>query len=663
MGALSRLFAEDGLPPHGFCLLWDPALVWLHAASDAAIGISYYLIPLALAWFVWHRRDVVFGWIFWMFAAFILACGTTHFIEIWVLWHPAYGLQGLVKAVTALISVATAVALWPLLPRAMALPSPAEFRQVAELLSAETAARQRVARQYQESETSFQLLVEGVTDHAIFMLDPSGNVTSWNSGAQRISGYAAGEVLGTSFTRFHTQEDLVRDVARLSLETAAQTGKAEGEGWRVRKDGSRFWAHAVIEPLYDGDGVLRGFAKIVRDITARREAEEALDQARATLAQSQKMEAIGQLTGGVAHDFNNLLTAILGSIELLELRLDSVSEASRRLLAVIRQAAERGTTLSSHLLAFARKQALTPQTTDLNRLVGSMSDLLRRTLGDHVVIETVLAGGLWMTHVDPNQMENCLLNLAVNARDAMPEGGKLTIETGNAYLDAEYAAANGDVTPGQYVLVAVSDSGEGMSPDVRQRAFEPFYTTKDAGKGTGLGLSQVYGFVKQSGGHIKIYSEPGHGTTMKLYLPRHSAAEAPDAASESGMTAGLPRGSETILLVEDDDAVREYGAGAVTHLGYTVLQAGEAAAALALIEAHPEIALLFTDVGLPGMNGRRLADAALRQRPDLKVVYTTAYARNAIVHHGVLDAGVHLLPKPFTMAALARMLRHVLDDA
>ena len=416
----------------------------------------------------------------------------------------------------------------------------------------------------------------------------------------------------------------------------------------------------MITALHDDNGNLRGFAKITRDITERRDSELALEKNRAMLAQLQKMEALGQLTGGVAHDFNNNLTAILGNIELIQ-RGSSAADPERtsRLLAAAQRAAERAAELTRRLLAFSRRQALEPQIVDVNKLVGSMSEMLHRTLGETAIIETVLAAGLWRTNVDRNQLESAILNLAVNARDAMPDGGKLTIETGNTYLDDYYATVHSEVKSGQYVMIAVSDTGEGMSGDIMAHAFEPFFTTKPEGKGTGLGLSQVHGFVKQSGGHIELYSEIGQGATIKIYLPRSLAqGEAPAGEKQPGL-ASTPL-AETVLVVEDNENVRTFGADALVSLGYRVLEAADADAALHILETHPETALLFTDVGLPGTNGRRLAEEARRSSPHLKVLYTTGYARNAIVHHGTLDAGVELLGKPFTVEALGRKLQQML---
>ena len=512
----------------------------------------------------------------------------------------------------------------------------------------------------QRSEERFRLLVSGVRDYAIFMLDPAGYVASWNEGAERVIGYRTSEIIGTPYSQFFPPEQVAAGTPSHLLEVAATAGSAEEEGWRVRKDGSRFWASAVITALRDPSGDLRGFAKVVRDISERRRQQEALDESRAALAQLQKMEAIGQLTGGVAHDFNNLLQSILGSVELLQ-RPGGLSDPARasRLLETAQRAGERGAALTLRLLAFARRQPLAPQVIDVNKLVGAISDLLHRTLGETIDVETVSAAGLWRTNVDPNQLENAILNLAVNARDAMPRGGKLTIETGNTWLDDEYAATHAEVTPGQYVMVAISDSGEGMSEEALARAFEPFFTTKPEGRGTGLGLAQVHGFVKQSGGHIKLYSELGTGTTVKIYLPRYVQTDQPSPVSDD-TEVNSRQGRASVLLVEDDEDVRLFGAEALQTLGYSVYQAAESKTALRIIEDHPEIALLFTDVGLPGLNGRKLAQEALMRAPHLKILYTTGYARNAIVHNGILDVGVNLLAKPFTTEALGRKLEQIL---
>jgi PAS domain S-box-containing protein len=522
-----------------------------------------------------------------------------------------------------------------------------------------------LAAERRSLEGSFQLLVESVSDYAIFMLDADGMVTNWNTGAQRIKGYRANEIVGRHFSTFYTDEDREQGVPQRNLAMAARDGKCESEGWRVRKDGTRFWANVVVNAIGGPDGRLVGFAKVTRDVTERREAEHALRRTQEQLVQAQKMEGIGQLTGGVAHDFNNLLTIILGNLESILRSLNSTDMDRDRIFRMASnamQGADRAAALTQRLLAFSRRQPLDPKPVDVGRLVVTMSDLLRRTLGEQISIETVLAGGLWKVNVDANQLEVSLLNLAINARDAMPDGGKLTIETANAFLDEKYASAQAEVVPGQYVVICMTDTGTGMTKEILARAFEPFFTTKDVGHGTGLGLSQVYGFVKQSGGHIRIYTEVGEGTAVKIYLPRILSDEVVSDETASAKAMRLT-GSETILLVEDEENVRAYSADILVELGYTVIEAPDGHVALRLLDLHPEVRLLFTDVGLPkGMNGRELANEALRRRPDLKVLFTSGYTRNAIVHEGRLDPGVNLISKPFSYLALAKKLRDILDD-
>jgi PAS domain S-box-containing protein len=509
----------------------------------------------------------------------------------------------------------------------------------------------------EDTERRFRLLVESVTDYAIYMLDSQGQVVNWNAGAERIKGYAREEIIGDHFSRFYTEVERANGIPAKALEIAATSGKYEAEGWRVRKDGTNFWAGVVINAIRSPKGELLGFAKITRDLTERRAADERARQA-------QKMEGIGQLTGGVAHDFNNLLTIIIGNLETLQRNLDADPlpvERLKRSASNAMRGSRRAESLTQRLLAFSRQTPLAPKPLDIGRLVGGLSDLLRRTLGEQVTVETVLGGGLWRANVDPNQLEVAIINLAVNARDAMPSGGKLTLETANVYLDESYAAGQVEVVPGQYVMVAVTDSGSGMTPDVLAKAFDPFFTTKDVGHGTGLGLSQVYGFAKQSGGHVKIYSEIGEGTTVKLYFPRVHAAVSQDGI-ESVEVAVRGSANETILVVEDDADVRSYSCDTLRELGYSILEAENGEAGLKLLDAHPHIKLLFTDVGLPGgMNGRQLADEARLRMPHLRVLFTTGYARNAIVHDGRLDPGVELITKPYAQAALSTKLRDMLE--
>jgi len=410
----------------------------------------------------------------------------------------------------------------------------------------------------------------------------------------------------------------------------------------------------------------QAYAALEEEVRQRRKAEamvkrfQEIEASEAQVRQAQRMEAIGQLTGGVAHDFNNILTVITGTIEILA---DAVKDRPHlaQVTDLIGGAAARGADLTKHLLAFARRQPLQPHNTDVNALVVDAARLLRPTLGEHIEIESMLAHDCAPALIDPSQLSTAILNLALNARDAMPDGGKLTLETRNVVLDEAYARQNSDVRPDNYVMLAVSDTGQGIPGSLLDKVFEPFFTTKDTAKGSGLGLSMVYGFVKQSNGHIKIYSEVGHGTTVKLYLPQATGVAEPMAA-ETGVS-GVEHGDESILIVEDDRLVREYVVTQIRRFGYHTLAAGNAVEALSTIDGCERIDLLFTDVILPGgMNGRQLAAEAVKRRPGLKVLYTSGYAENALMHHGRLDPDVQLLPKPYLSSDLARMLRTALTS-
>ncbi|ESZ40052.1 CHASE3 domain-containing protein [Mesorhizobium sp. L2C066B000] len=418
--------------------------------------------------------------------------------------------------------------------------------------------------------------------------------------------------------------------------------------YTVRLSRRRFRAVAIAQ-----EELMRKNIELGNEIQTREKAES-------QIRQMQKMEAVGQLTGGIAHDFNNMLAVIISAMNLAQRKLTRGEHDIMKFIEAATDAATRAANLTSRLLAFSRQQPLAPQVVDANRLVAGMSDLLRRALGETIRIETVLAGGLWKTHADPSQLENAILNLAVNARDAMGEDGKMTIETANSHLDESYAATHAEVKDGQYVMIAVSDTGAGMPADVMERAFEPFFTTKPVDKGTGLGLSQVFGFVKQSGGHVKIYSEPGQGTTIRIYLPRFFGPEEAAISSEGAGNPAVPV-TETILVVEDDPRVRASTTDAMRELGYTVIHAASGQEALEKLGDNPGVALMFTDIVMPVMNGRKLAEEALARMPKLKVIFTTGFTRNAVVHNGVLDHDVHFLAKPFTIEQLAAKLRDVLD--
>jgi PAS domain S-box-containing protein len=714
-------------------------------------------------------------------------------------------------------------------------------------------------------------IVDSATDTAIISTDPTGAVTIWNAGAERILGWREQEMVGMTLDRIFAPKGHQAGAFRREIEEAIAKGRGGGEeGWRFRKDGSRFWAAGELTPIRDGTGVITGFVKILRDRTAQREAEEnvrldrrtlevlnrtgmaltietdrqrlvqivtdagvevtaaefgaffynltnekgesyvlytvsgvpleafskfpmprntaifaptfigesivrsaditkdpkyghnpphrgmpeghlpvrsylavpvisrsgavlgglffghscvgvftdrseraliglsseaaialdnvALSQAalkeieerkraeqallefnatlerqvaerteqlrlnEETLRQSQKMEVVGQLTGGVAHDFNNLLQVVTGNIEIVRRTVTDSSPRVSRALETAARGARRAASLTQRLLAFARRQPLNPKPIDVNALVSGMSDLLHRTLGEATEVLTVHGAGLWRVEADPTELESAILNLALNARDAMRDGGRLTIETTNVDIDRTYASVHSEVLPGQYIAIAVSDTGTGMTPESLSRAFEPFYTTKPVGEGTGLGLSQVYGFVKQSGGHVKIYSELGQGTCVKIYLPRLNAAAQAEPVEQQVFAAPEAAAEETILVVEDDDDVRAYSVEILRELGYRVIEAHDGPSALRLLERQFRVDLLFTDVILPGgMTGAQVAAQARGAIPQLKVLFTTGYARNAIVHHGRLDQGVQLITKPFSMSELAVRVRDILD--
>ncbi|MCK0195309.1 PAS domain S-box protein [Ancylobacter sp. 6x-1] len=480
----------------------------------------------------------------------------------------------------------------------------------------------------------------------------TGQVTAVNPAWTRALGWTEEETVGRNVLDFVAAES--RDAANARLDELRRSDvMTQSESVLLAKGGT---VRRVAWTSVSENGVVYAFG---RDITAETEAAAALAKSEAALLQSQKMEAIGQLTGGIAHDFNNLLQVVSGNLQLLAGDIEGNTRAEQRARNAM-EGVHRGARLASQLLAFSRRQPLAPKVVNLARLVRGMDEILRRALGEAIEVETIINGGLWNTFVDPGNVENALLNLAINARDAMDGQGKLTIETGNAYLDELYSRSHVDVVPGQYVLLAVTDTGAGMPPEIMAKVFDPFFTTKPEGKGTGLGLSMVYGFVKQSGGHVAIYSEPGEGTTVKIYLPRSTRTEDERVLSDEGPVKG---GSETILVVEDDRGVRETVVETLRGLGYRVLQAPDPAAALVIVESGVALDLVFTDVVMPGpIKATELARAAVARLPGVKVLFTSGYTENAIVHAGRLDDGVELIGKPYTREALAGKLRQLLGN-
>jgi PAS domain S-box-containing protein len=497
------------------------------------------------------------------------------------------------------------------------------------------------------SEEQFRLLVQGVTDYAIYMLSPEGIITNWNAGAQRIKGYLPDEVVGKHFSQFYTDEDRSRGMPQKALDTAIKEGRFESEGWRVRKDGTRFWSHVVIDPIRGDDGNLLGFAKITRDITERKQTQESLERAREALFQSQKMDAVGQLTGGVAHDFNNLLMAILGSLELLRKRLPDDPGLSR-LVDNAMLGARRGATLTQRMLAFARRQELDVQALELPKLVAGMADLLASSLGPGAEIETDFPGDLPAVVGDENQIELALLNLCVNARDAMPEGGRIRIEARDEIMAAGNSLC---LLPGHYVCLSVSDTGEGMSSETLTRAAEPFFTTKGVGKGTGLGLSMVHGMAEQMGGLLALRSCVGQGTTAEIWLPavEGSAAYGVQALKNTAPTA--PRGKLKVLAVDDDRLVLFNTTAMLEDLGHEVVEASSGEEALTLLE-KTGFDMLITDQAMPRMTGLQLLDVVRERWPGLPVILATGYAEIP----GGTQVSVPKLGKPFTERELGQAL-------
>jgi PAS domain S-box-containing protein len=498
------------------------------------------------------------------------------------------------------------------------------------------------------SEEQFKLLVQGVTDYAIYMLDHEGRVASWNAGAQRIKGYLPDEIIGEHFSRFYSEEDRQAGLPTLSLETARGEGRFEQEGWRVRKDGTRFWAHVVIDAIRGDDGEVIGFAKITRDITERQQNQRALDLARQALFQSQKLEAIGQLTGGIAHDFNNLLMAILGSLELASKRLPYDPRVTPFLDNAI-QGAQRGASLTQRMLAFARRQELKTEAVDIKALVRGMQGLLERSIGPTIRIKTSFAPDLPPASTDMNQLEAALLNLALNARDAMPGGGLITI----AAREETRLPLGPAEEPSRYVSLSVTDDGQGMDEDTLARSLEPFFTTKGVGKGTGLGLSMVHGLAEQSGGQLRLTSQAGEGTTVEILLP---VADAWAEASQAAAPAPMPNAvALTVLAVDDDSLVLLNTCAMLEELGHTVLQTDSGIDALEIIERESRIDLVVSDQAMPGMTGVQLAEVLKGRRPDLPVILATGYAE---LPPGA-DAALLRLAKPFRQVDLAAAIETV----
>jgi PAS domain S-box-containing protein len=509
------------------------------------------------------------------------------------------------------------------------------------------------------SATPSRKFTDGFSGHGVILLDEVGHVTSWNAGAETITGYRAEEIIGRDLSLIYTAEDGATDEPSRPLREAVARGRYREEGWKQRKDGSRFWCQMVATVLYDGERRIEGFAVMLTDLTRQRAGEEAARHTDDQLRQAQRMEAIGRLAGGIAHDFNNLLTAIQGHVQFLIDDLPGQS-ASREDAVEIQKAADRAAALTRQLLTFSRRQELQTRVINLNEIIAEMGNLFRRVINEDIQLQTNFEPQLWPVRADSGQIEQVLMNLVVNARDAMPRGGTITIRTANVELDDTYADLKLNVGAGPYVLLSVSDTGIGMDRETQSHVFEPFFTTKEHGKGTGLGLATVYGIVKQSSGHVWVYSEPNHGTTFKIYLPR--VAESGEVLQRAPKFGNTARDGETILLIEDEPAVRSLARRVLESRGYAVLEAGCGREAIQIAsDRDGPIHLMLSDVVIPDMNGAVIAQQLHQSRPDLKTLFMSGYTDEDVKLQGIMETGAPFIEKPFTPDLLARKVREVLD--
>jgi PAS domain S-box-containing protein len=646
------LWNPSFLTPHGFCLLWQPGLIWTYAISDFLIGVSYFTIPLALVIVARRRRDLVFRPLFWLFAAFILLCGATHFLDVLTLWIAAYGLEAVVKVATALVSCVTAVILWCLLPEALALPSPQQLRLANDAL------RESEARHRKGFENS---------PVPLHTLDSEGYILAVSKSWLALLGYDEAEVLGRHITTVEAPgsslwEQSMRDALMAEGQILDMDRRLRSRDGTVRD--------VQMSARLERQDATAGIVCVTIDVTGRKRAEAALQASEERLRQAQKMEAVGQLTGGIAHDFNNMLQAIGGCLDLTERRIgqNRAAEAAHY-VAAARQSVERAATLTQRMLAFARRQALQPVPVRPEQLVRGIEQLLRSTVGPAIRLLLRMERSRWRALCDPNQLESALLNLTINARDAMPEGGTLTIEITDRVLSPGDLADQPEVMPGDYVELSVTDTGTGMTAEVRARVFEPFFTTKPIGRGTGLGLSQIHGFVQQSGGFVLLESELTKGTTVRLYLPRHKATAGACVAAPAELSPAIPNRAsrvpvpgQRVLVVDDEEAVRAVLVDVLEELGCRVTEASDGPGGLLALQAAAlgeGLDLLISDVGLPGLNGRQLAEAARAMDADLPILLMTGYTRPAMTE-AALPAGVAVMRKPFAIDALTEQIGAIL---
>lgn len=658
------LFAPAGLTPHGFCLLWEPWLIWSHALGDIGIALAYFSIPIALVRFVQLRRDLAFKPVFWLFAAFILLCGTGHLADLLTLWVPAYGLEAMVKLATAAVSLVTAASLWPLMPQALALPSPSQMQAANAALAA---SEERYRASFMHSPMP------------LHMQDEAGIIIGVSDRWLDLLGYRREEVLGRRLDAFIAPDSRAESEADWRL--LLQAGELrDAERRLLRRDG------VVLDVLLSArlesggmagaaDGAkLRVLGALV-DVTARRQAEAALREGEERLRQTQKLEALGQLAGGVAHDFNNVLQAVAGGAALLRRRAEDAGQV-RRVAGMIAESANRGAATCRRLLAFARQTELQATPVAPGQLLQDLSEILVHTIGPGITVLVKAEPGLPPLLADRGELETVLINLAANARDAMPEGGTLTLSAAAECLEAEgQPHGTAGPGPGEYIRLEVTDTGIGMDSATLARATEPFFTTKPLGKGTGLGLAMARGFAQQSAGGFAIESAPGRGTTIALWLPQASGTAAPDAPGEppgvvertAPPPAPGPATAPLVLLVDDEPAIRTLLAEELQDHGFRVEQAASAEDALALLAdtaATEPVALLITDLSMPGMNGVRLIREAQSRHPGLRAILMTGYAGDAasLAVRGALSGAFTLLRKPTSGTELAERAAMLLEQ-
>ena len=659
---LDWLVNPSGLTPHGFCLTWQPGLIGVYVLSNASIGLAYYSIPLALAALVRRRKDLAFGFVFWLFVTFIALCGTTHFIAILTLWVPAYGLEGAVMALTGVVSLATAAVLWPLLPRILALPSPADLRRVNLDLSREAVERNRAIAMLRDSEDRYRALWAG-TPVALHTLDAGKRILAVNDAWVALLGYPRETAVGRRVSDFYvpgSEPDVDPEWERLLA------------GGEFRALEHRFVDRAgdVLHLMVSSatvergpDGEVRRVQACLVDLTARKRAEDALRATEEQLLRAQKMEAIGRLTGGVAHDFNNMLHVIGGGLETIRRRLPDGRADLERVTGMCLDAVARSARLTSQLLAFSRRQSLAPDALPLVEVVEGIRAMLVRSVGQHAELEIPAVGGdTCACLADRAQLESAILNLVINARDAVPAGGRIAVRWDCfTHAAGHPPGAEDALPPGGYARLTVSDDGCGMDEDTRRRAVEPFFTTKSAGLGTGLGLSQIYGFAKQSGGTIAIETAPGRGASVAVILPRAVAPAATLPAVAAAGAEAQPVEAGTILLVDDEPTILEITREVLEDLGYRVLAVGSPDAARGIIAGSIGIDLLLTDVLMPGgTDGITLAQEARRARPELAVVFSSGHAGGDDRWRSV--AGARFLHKPYSRSDLAAAVDRLLAD-